>query len=144
MSEGTEQQQVVESVESEKKQYDLNKEEFPQARIKRIVKSETTDVKSVSLDASFVFSKSAELFLGELVCEAGTRMLEQKRRVLAYKDVASSVNRMKKYKFLEDIVPQKVSGTQLFQLLHEHGRATPQQLEQILRSSTEVTPSVTE
>eukprot|EP01024_Parvocaulis_polyphysoides_P006631 TRINITY_DN11824_c0_g1_i1.p2 TRINITY_DN11824_c0_g1~~TRINITY_DN11824_c0_g1_i1.p2 ORF type:complete len:144 (-),score=19.16 TRINITY_DN11824_c0_g1_i1:276-707(-) len=139
MSEGKDQLQMLGNVGNDKKCIDHSKEEFPQARIKRIVKSESTDVKSVSLDASYVFSKAAELFLDELVGGAGTKMLEQKRRVLAYKDVASSVNSSKKYQFLEDIVPQKISGSQLFQLLHEHGRATPQQLEQIIRSNKDST-----
>eukprot|EP01025_Chloroclados_australasicus_P002202 TRINITY_DN10509_c0_g1_i2.p2 TRINITY_DN10509_c0_g1~~TRINITY_DN10509_c0_g1_i2.p2 ORF type:complete len:147 (+),score=10.27 TRINITY_DN10509_c0_g1_i2:87-527(+) len=115
-------------------QIDTSKEEFPQARIKRIVKAEADDVKSLSLDASYVISKAAEAFLSELVTGSGQKMLDAKRRVLAYKDVAGLVNSNSRYKFLEDIVPQKISGNELFQILQQHGRVNPAQLEQMKAS----------
>eukprot|EP01024_Parvocaulis_polyphysoides_P042099 TRINITY_DN38584_c0_g1_i2.p3 TRINITY_DN38584_c0_g1~~TRINITY_DN38584_c0_g1_i2.p3 ORF type:complete len:147 (-),score=15.06 TRINITY_DN38584_c0_g1_i2:318-758(-) len=113
---------------------DTSKEEFPQARVKRIVKAEVTDAKSVSLDANYVISKAAEVFLGELISGAGSRMLEGKRRVLAYKDVAALVNSSSRYKFLEDIVPWKISGPELIKLLQDHERVPPWQVEHFQRA----------
>eukprot|EP01026_Neomeris_dumetosa_P056894 TRINITY_DN52140_c1_g1_i2.p3 TRINITY_DN52140_c1_g1~~TRINITY_DN52140_c1_g1_i2.p3 ORF type:complete len:148 (+),score=18.93 TRINITY_DN52140_c1_g1_i2:114-557(+) len=116
---------------------DTSKEEFPQARVKRIVKAEVTDAKSVSLDANYVISKAAEVFLGELISGAGSRMLEGKRRVLAYKDVAALVSSSSRYKFLEDIVPQKISGAELIKLLQDHERVPPWQVEHFQRVARE-------
>ncbi|EGG15245.1 putative histone-like transcription factor [Cavenderia fasciculata] len=82
--------------------------QLPIARIKRIMKNDK-DVKLISSDASLLITKATELFLEHLVQEAYNATLRDKRRILSYKDLSTTVKDNDRLEFLSDIIPQKLT-----------------------------------
>ncbi|EFA83640.1 putative histone-like transcription factor [Heterostelium album PN500] len=79
---------------------------LPVARIRRIIKSDK-DVKLIANDATLLITKSTELFLDFIVRES-YKKTTGKRKILQYKDIASTVKEIESLEFLSDIIPPKV------------------------------------
>ncbi|KAF2075805.1 hypothetical protein CYY_002888 [Polysphondylium violaceum] len=83
--------------------------QLPIARVRRIMKSDK-DVKIISADALFLVTKSTEMFLDYLVKEAYKKTTGDSRKILSYKDLAAAVGDIDSLEFLDDIIPEKVTG----------------------------------
>ncbi|XP_060182597.1 nuclear transcription factor Y subunit C-2-like [Lycium barbarum] len=80
---------------------------LPLARIKKIMKKSSDDVKMISGEAPIVFSKACELFIEELTKGAWinmTNMHEKRRSTLHKEDVASAVIATDVFDFLVNLV----------------------------------------
>jgi len=84
--------------------------QLPIARVRRIMKSDK-DVKIISADALFLVTKSTEMFLEYLVKEAYKKTTHDSRKILSYKDLATTVKDVDSLEFLDDIIPEKVTAT---------------------------------
>ncbi|KAK3288178.1 hypothetical protein CYMTET_4337 [Cymbomonas tetramitiformis] len=93
---------------------------LPLARVRRLIKTEE-DVKMVSSEASFLITKSTELFLELLSQRAAAIMDSEDRTQLTYNDVATSVDENDPLEFLRDIVPMKVSGAEVLSSMKRPG-----------------------
>ncbi|KAI8053407.1 histone-fold-containing protein [Syncephalis plumigaleata] len=79
--------------------------QFPAARVKRIIK-EDRDIVTCSADAVFLISIATELFLQRMAKSSINYAHNEKRKTIAYKDVANVVADTDHLDFLSDIVPQ--------------------------------------
>ncbi|KAM7531287.1 hypothetical protein LguiB_034697 [Lonicera macranthoides] len=79
---------------------------LPLARIKKIMKKSSEDVKMISGEAPIVFSKACELFIEELTRRSWTMAIEGKRRTLHKEDVASAVVATDIFDFLVNVVSE--------------------------------------
>ncbi|KAM7525749.1 hypothetical protein LguiA_015651 [Lonicera macranthoides] len=79
---------------------------LPLARIKKIMKKSSEDVKMISGEAPIVFSKACELFIEELTRRSWTMTIEGKRRTLHKEDVASAVVATDIFDFLVNVVSE--------------------------------------
>lgn len=96
----------------------LNSIAFPLARVKRLIKSEGDT--RVSLEASYVIAKGVGLFLEKFVEESFEHMISERRHSLSYKDLAMHVSQAKRFQFLADFVPEKVTASSaLAERIHE-------------------------
>ncbi|KAK4389309.1 UNVERIFIED_CONTAM: Nuclear transcription factor Y subunit C-2 [Sesamum calycinum] len=77
---------------------------LPLARIKKIMKNSSEDVKMISGEAPIVFSKACELFIEELTKRAWAMTLQGKRRTMQREDVASAVITTDIFDFLITLV----------------------------------------
>ncbi|KAK4349670.1 hypothetical protein RND71_032425 [Anisodus tanguticus] len=81
---------------------------LPLARIKKIMKKSSDDVKMISGEAPIVFSKACELFIEELTKRAWINMTnnmhEKRRSTLHKEDVASAVIATDVFDFLVNLV----------------------------------------
>ncbi|KAL7160141.1 hypothetical protein ABFS83_01G074300 [Erythranthe nasuta] len=77
---------------------------LPLARIKKIMKKSSEDVKMISGEAPIVFSKACELFVEELTKRAWLVTLQGKRRTMQRDDVASAVITTDIFDFLVNLV----------------------------------------
>ncbi|XP_004507577.1 nuclear transcription factor Y subunit C-3-like [Cicer arietinum] len=77
---------------------------LPLARIKKIMKKSSEDVKMISGVAPIVFSKACELFIEELTRRSWNIAIDGKRRTLNKDDVASAVIATDLFDFLIDLV----------------------------------------
>ncbi|PSS09801.1 Nuclear transcription factor Y subunit C-3 like [Actinidia chinensis var. chinensis] len=77
---------------------------LPLARIKKIMKKSSDDVKMISGEAPIVFAKACELFIEELTKSSWTMTLQAKRRTLQKEDVASAVAATDVFDFLVNLV----------------------------------------
>eukprot|EP01132_Coremiostelium_polycephalum_P000963 gene963-1226_t len=80
--------------------------QLPIARVKRIMKHDK-DVKHISNDALMLIAKSTELFLDYIVKEAYKKTSSEKKKILSYKDLSSTVKDLDNLEFLSDIIPEK-------------------------------------
>ncbi|XP_072017544.1 nuclear transcription factor Y subunit gamma-like [Amphiura filiformis] len=87
------------------KNTDFKTQELPLARIKKIMKLDE-DVKMISAEAPVLFSKAAEIFIGELSLRAWLHTEENKRRTLQRNDIAMAITKYDQFDFLIDIVPR--------------------------------------
>ncbi|KAL4565529.1 hypothetical protein LXL04_029627 [Taraxacum kok-saghyz] len=83
---------------------------LPLARIKKIMKKSSVDVKMISGEAPLVFSKACELFIEELTKRSWNTTIQGKRRTLHKEDVASAVATTDVFDFLIDLVHPNASG----------------------------------
>nr|GMC87341.1 nuclear transcription factor Y subunit C-2-like [Ipomoea batatas]GME06416.1 nuclear transcription factor Y subunit C-2-like [Ipomoea batatas] len=83
---------------------------LPLARIKKIMKKSSSDVKMISGEAPIVFSKACELFIEELTKRAWTVAMQGKRRTLHKEDVASAVIATDVFDFLVNLVSDDQSA----------------------------------
>ncbi|AES66785.1 putative transcription factor Hap3/NF-YB family [Medicago truncatula] len=77
---------------------------LPLARIKKIMKNSSEDVKMISGVAPIVFSKACELFIEELTRRSWIMAIDAKRRTLNKEDVASAVIATDIFDFLITLV----------------------------------------
>jgi histone H3/H4 len=77
---------------------------LPLARIKKIMKNSSEDVKMISGVAPIVFSKACELFIEELTRRSWIMAIDGKRRTLNKEDVASAVIATDIFAFLITLV----------------------------------------
>ncbi|CAA2955822.1 nuclear transcription factor Y subunit C-3-like [Olea europaea var. sylvestris] len=77
---------------------------LPLARIKKIMKKSSDDVKMITGEAPIVFSKACELFIEEITKRAWNITLQGKRRTLCKEDVASAVITTDIFDFLVNLV----------------------------------------
>ena len=77
---------------------------LPLARIKKIMKNSSDDVKMISGDAPIVFSKACELFIEQLTKRSWAVALQAKRRTLHKDDVTSAVMATDVFDFLLNLV----------------------------------------
>ncbi|RRT78986.1 hypothetical protein BHE74_00015363 [Ensete ventricosum] len=80
---------------------------LPLARIKRIMKRSSEDVRMISAEAPVVFSKACELLIGVLVRRAWAAAFRRKRRTLRKEDVAAAVTNTDVFDFLAQVVLQQ-------------------------------------
>ncbi|KAI8366625.1 histone-fold-containing protein [Radiomyces spectabilis] len=81
---------------------------LPQARVKRVIK-EDKDVSLINAEATFCVSFATELFMEYLVTEGFSRAKRDKRKTIYYKDLATAVNEVEQFEFLEDVIPQTMT-----------------------------------
>ncbi|CAI9784560.1 unnamed protein product [Fraxinus pennsylvanica] len=79
---------------------------LPLARIKKIMKNSSDEVKMISGEAPIVFSKASELFIEELTKRAWMMTLQAKRRTLHKEDVVSAVIKTDIFDFLVNLVSE--------------------------------------
>ncbi|KAI9597309.1 histone-fold-containing protein [Syncephalis fuscata] len=79
--------------------------QFPAARVKRIIK-EDREIVTCSADAVFLISIATELFLQRMAKSSINYAHNEKRKTIAYKDVANVVADTDHLDFLTDIIPQ--------------------------------------
>ncbi|GMP96237.1 hypothetical protein CsSME_00044967 [Camellia sinensis var. sinensis] len=77
---------------------------LPLARIKKIMKKSSDDVKMISGEAPIVFSKACELFIEEVTRRSWMMTVQGKRRTLHKEDVASAVVATDNFDFLVNLV----------------------------------------
>ncbi|XP_058201336.1 nuclear transcription factor Y subunit C-3-like [Rhododendron vialii] len=77
---------------------------LPLARIKRIMKGSSDEVKMISGEAPIVFSKACELFIEEITKRSWAVTVQGKRRTLHKDDVASAVVATDVFDFLVNVV----------------------------------------
>ncbi|CAK8535203.1 unnamed protein product [Lathyrus sativus] len=77
---------------------------LPLARIKKIMKNSSEDVKMISGVAPIVFSKACELFIEEITRRSWIMAIDGKRRTLNKEDVASAVIATDVFDFLIALV----------------------------------------
>ncbi|GAU26336.1 hypothetical protein TSUD_101690 [Trifolium subterraneum] len=77
---------------------------LPLARIKKIMKNSSEDVKMISGVAPIVFSKACELFIEELTRRSWIMAIDGKRRTLNKEDIASAVIATDIFDFLITLV----------------------------------------
>ncbi|WOK98375.1 hypothetical protein Cni_G07086 [Canna indica] len=80
---------------------------LPLARIKRIMKQSSEEVKMISGEAPIIFSKACELFIEELARRAWAAALRGKRRTLLREDVAAAIANTDLFDFLLHVVQNK-------------------------------------
>ncbi|XAR70316.1 hypothetical protein NMG60_11027127 [Bertholletia excelsa] len=80
---------------------------LPLARIKKIMKSSSDEVKMISGEAPIVFSKACELFIEEITKRSWMMTVQAKRRTLHKDDVATAVMATDIFDFLVNLVSQK-------------------------------------
>ncbi|KAJ2955108.1 hypothetical protein NQZ79_g8843 [Umbelopsis isabellina] len=78
---------------------------LPIARVKRIIK-EDKDVSLINAEATFCVAYATELFMEYLANEGFAKAKKEKRKTVYYKDLASVVNEVDQFEFLEDVIPQ--------------------------------------
>ncbi|KAJ4971208.1 hypothetical protein NE237_004307 [Protea cynaroides] len=79
---------------------------FPTHRIQRMIRSEGGF--RVSVEAIFLINKATEKFLESLTEDAHSSSVQDRKKSMHYKHLASSVSKRKRYDFLSDFVPEKV------------------------------------
>ncbi|CAK9141868.1 unnamed protein product [Ilex paraguariensis] len=79
---------------------------LPLARIKKIMKKSSDEVKMISGEAPIVFSKACELFIEELTRRSWMMTMKGKRRTLHKEDVASAVVATDVFDFLVNLVSE--------------------------------------
>lgn len=84
---------------------------LPLARIKKIMKNSSDEVKMISGEAPIVFSKACELFIEELARKSWNMTIQGKRRTLHKEDVASAVITTDLFDFLVTLVSSSDSGS---------------------------------
>ncbi|KAL2547706.1 Nuclear transcription factor Y subunit C-3 [Forsythia ovata] len=77
---------------------------LPLARIKKIMKKSSDDVKMISGEAPIVFSKACELLIEEITKRAWNITVQGKRRTICKEDVASAVITTDTFDFLVNLV----------------------------------------
>ncbi|KAF5729979.1 putative ccaat-binding transcription factor [Tripterygium wilfordii] len=77
---------------------------LPLARIKKIMKKSSDDVKMISGEAPIVFAKACELFIEEITKRSWMVTVQGKRRTLHKDDVASAVVATDLFDFLVNLV----------------------------------------
>ncbi|XP_059638963.1 nuclear transcription factor Y subunit C-4-like [Cornus florida] len=77
---------------------------LPLARIKKIMKKSSDDVKMISGEAPIVFSKACELFIEELTKRSWMMTVQGKRRTIHKEDVVSAVVATDVFDFLVNLV----------------------------------------
>ena len=73
---------------------------FPLARVKKIIKLDE-DVKRISPDALFLFSKATEMFLANLAVETEEIMDAHRRRTVKLTDLNHAIHKSVRNKFLQ-------------------------------------------
>ena len=81
---------------------------FPTNRILRIVKSEGSSDYKLSGEAVCLINKATEKFIELFSKDAYDSAVEDHKRFVAYKHLASVVCKKKRFDFLSDFVPEKV------------------------------------
>eukprot|EP00158_Paraphelidium_tribonemae_P001537 Partr_v1_DN24524_c1_g1_i1_m19803 putative polymerase (DNA-directed), epsilon 4, accessory subunit len=105
--------------------------QLPIARIKKIMRADKTLTKQSS-DAPFTCALITEQFIRYLVKHSMQYTLRDRRKILAYRDIANVVAEVEQFQFLADIIPQSIPRAQL--------AATQQQLQPSPISTTATTP----
>ncbi|KAF9322257.1 hypothetical protein BG003_003268 [Podila horticola] len=82
--------------------------QLPVARVKRIIK-EDKDIAMVSNDAVFLISMATELFLESFTTKAFNLAKMEKRKTIAYKDLATAVSQHDSLEFLQDVIPKTMT-----------------------------------
>ncbi|KAG0037321.1 hypothetical protein BGZ82_002749 [Podila clonocystis] len=82
--------------------------QLPVARVKRIIK-EDKDISMVSNDAVFLISMATELFLESFTTKAFNLAKMEKRKTIAYKDLATAVTQHDSLEFLQDVIPKTMT-----------------------------------
>lgn len=82
---------------------------FPMSRIERIVRSDCDDVR-ISQEALFLINKASEEFLQQFVNDAYACSVKDRKNYVSYKHIASAVSKCKRFDFLSDFVPERVSA----------------------------------
>ncbi|KAK4435303.1 Nuclear transcription factor Y subunit C-2 [Sesamum alatum] len=90
---------------------------LPLARIKKIMKNSSEEVKMISGEAPIVFSKACELFIEELTKRAWAMTLQGKRRTMQREDVASAVITTDLFDFLITLVSDSVPAQESLPVL---------------------------
>ena len=80
--------------------------DLPLARVKRIMKADG-DVKLISQEAVILVTKATELMIEHLAKEAHKNSNGSQRKTIQYQDLASAVDALEEFDFLQDIIPSK-------------------------------------
>ncbi|XP_062082058.1 DNA polymerase II subunit B3-1 [Humulus lupulus] len=88
---------------------DAKMNKFPMERIRRIVRSDDSDMR-ITNEAVFLVNKATEKFIENFCGEAYACAIKDRKKSLAYKHLSSAVSKQKRYDFLSDFVPEKVKA----------------------------------
>ncbi|XP_015890660.2 DNA polymerase II subunit B3-1 [Ziziphus jujuba] len=92
---------------AEKEDAKMNK--FPMDRIKRIIRSEDSNLR-ISSEAIFLVNKATEKFLEKFCADSYACCVQDRKKSLGYKHLSSIVCKRRKYDFLSDFVPEKLKA----------------------------------
>ncbi|CAH8279171.1 unnamed protein product [Arabidopsis lyrata] len=87
---------------------DVKHNEFPLARIKKIMKSDA-NVQKVTAEAPILISKACEMLILDLTMQSWLHTVEGRRETLKRSDISAAVTRDLKFTFLGDVVPRDPS-----------------------------------
>ncbi|XP_078440553.1 nuclear factor Y, subunit C10 [Wolffia australiana] len=97
---------------------------FPMSRVRRLIAS--SDGASANggnlrtnLDSVFVINQAAKMFLEGITREAYSQAMREQKKAVCYKHLSSTVGREKRYEFLSDFVPEKLSAEAALNALAE-------------------------
>ncbi|KAG8098971.1 hypothetical protein GUJ93_ZPchr0013g33922 [Zizania palustris] len=82
---------------------------FPTTRVRQITRAEDASIRP-SNEAVFLVNKAAEIFLKRFAEDAYRNTLKDRKKSIAYDNLSTAVCNQKKYKFLSDFVPEKVTA----------------------------------
>eukprot|EP00884_Botryococcus_braunii_P000798 jgi/Botrbrau1/10719/Bobra.357_1s0021.1 len=94
---------------------------LPVSRVRKIIK-QVIDVRAISADAVFVIARATELLLDDIAARAGQHV--GNNNYLEYDDVAAAIQGGKVFRFLRDVVPQRVSLKYLLEKLEQQDAFT--------------------
>ncbi|KAG0477577.1 hypothetical protein HPP92_012296 [Vanilla planifolia] len=88
---------------------------FPSSRVWRLVRGECSGGASgaeirTTAEAVFVINKASEIFLERLTEDAYAVSMSERKKFVSYNHLSSTVNKWKRYEFLSDFVPEKLSA----------------------------------
>ncbi|KAH7331899.1 hypothetical protein KP509_20G056500 [Ceratopteris richardii] len=86
----------------------LNALAFPLARVKRLIKNDE-DMR-MSSEATYAIARAVGLFVEKFVEHSFEHMVNDRRHALTYKDLATHVSHAKRFQFLADYVPEKITA----------------------------------
>eukprot|EP00892_Ulva_mutabilis_P009790 jgi/Ulvmu1/7183/UM034_0092.1 len=87
------------------------------SNIRKLIKV-GTDVTAIATDAVTLLQYALDAFLGALADKSTDSMVQDGRKMLSYKDVATTVAQESCLDFLEDIIPMKVTASTLVTQAH--------------------------
>ncbi|XP_072983352.1 uncharacterized protein [Typha latifolia] len=89
---------------------------FPMSRVRRLVRSDGGNGNAASAgtrttpDAVFLINRASELFLEKFAEDSYRGVAKERKKSVSYLHLSSTVNNQKRYEFLSDFVPAKVSA----------------------------------
>ncbi|KAK9761790.1 hypothetical protein K7432_013051 [Basidiobolus ranarum] len=114
--------------------------EFPIARVKRIIKADS-DVNNCSNEAVFLISKATELFVKKFSAAGYSYSQTDKRKTLAYKDLANVPVHDDIFDFLSDILPKSLPVSKTSATLAEE-KELPDENETFIEVNDSEEPSI--
>lgn len=82
---------------------------FPMSRVRLLMRDEDASMRATN-ETVFLINKASELFLEAFAKDAHQNALKERKKSIAYDNLSTSVCNQKRYKFLSDFVPLRVTA----------------------------------